>query len=154
MRDYQQQYGSECIQQLYSSPDMLNYLIGVCVVRLIDFNLDGTLELLLAWPESEEAYHSYHYAIRTSSDGIAAEQVCKNSILDGVQSYCPFIKLVSGAGGAFLGEDISAPEVSATHVYRNVSPSGLNDVLTLGYDPYGGNDGLYMVNGESANSDT
>lgn len=63
VRDYQQQYGPERIQQLYSSPDMLNYLMGVCVVRLIDFDLDGTLELLLAWPESEEALHSYRYAI-------------------------------------------------------------------------------------------
>lgn len=128
--------------------------MGVCVVRLIDFNLDGTLELLLAWPESEEAYHSYHYAIWTSPDGIVAEQVCENSILDGVQSYCPFIKLVSRTDGMFLREDVSTPEISESHVYCSVSPSGLNDVLTLGYDPYGGDDGLYMVNGESVNSDT
>ena len=153
VRDYQEQHGPERIQQLYSSPDMLNYLMGVCVVRLIDFDLDGTLELLLCWPESEEALHSYRYTIWTSPDGTAAEQVCENSILDGVQSYCPSIKLVSGADGAFLGEDISAPEVSATHVYRNVSPNGLSDVLTLGYDPYGGDDGLYLVNGQSVSGD-
>lgn len=44
VQDYQRQYGPECIQQIYSRPDMLNYLMGVCVVRLIDFDLDGTLD--------------------------------------------------------------------------------------------------------------
>lgn len=153
VRDYQRQYGPERIQQIYSQPDMLNYLMGVCVVRLADFDLDGTPELLLAWPESETAFHSYRYAIWTSPDGQAAEKICENKILDGVQSYCPFFELARRADGVFLGEDISVQEVSDAHVYRGVSPSGLVDVLTLGYDPYGGDDGLYRVNGRSVGGD-
>lgn len=147
--DYQQQYGLECIRQIYSRPDMLTYLMGVCVVRLVDFDLDGTLELMLCWPENEEGYHSYCYAIWTSPDGQTAAKICENKILDGIQYYNPFIKLVNRADGVFLGEDISAPDVSETHVYRSVSPDGLSDVLTLGRNPYGDDGGLYLVNGQS-----
>ncbi|MDE6260769.1 MAG: hypothetical protein K2M42_07915 [Oscillospiraceae bacterium] len=153
VRDYQQQYGPECIQQIYSGPDMLNYLMGVCVIRLIDFDLDGTQELMLCWPESEMVYHSYCYAIWTSPDGQTAEKICENKILDGVQYYNPFIKLVSRADGVFLGEDISAPDASETHVYRGVSPSGLSDALTLGYEPPYGEEEQYLVNGQSVSGD-
>ena len=145
VRNYQQQYGPERIQQLYSSPDMLNYLMGVCVVRLIDFDLDGTLELLLCWPESEEALHSYRYAIWTSLDGTMAEQLCDYEIFDGAQSYCPFIKLVGRADGVFLGEDFDSPDVPEAHLYSNVSPSGLAGVLMLRCDPYSGDNGRYLV---------
>ena len=153
VRDYQQQYGPERIQQIYSGPDMLNCLMGVCVVRLIDFDLDGTQELMLCWPESESADHSCRYAIWTSLDGQTAAKICENQILDGVQYYNPFIKLVSRADGVFLGEDVNTPDVSETHVDRGVSLSGLSDALTLGYDPYSGDDGQYLVNGQSVSGD-
>ena len=152
VRDYQQQYGPERIQQLYSSPDMLNYLMGVCVVRLIDFDLDGTLELLLCWPESEEALHSYRYAIWTSPDGTAAEQICDYEIFDGAQSYCPTLKLVSRADGVFLGDDFDSPGVAEAHLYCSVSPSGLAGVLVLRCDPYSADDGLYLVDNDSVSA--
>lgn len=152
VQDYQRQYGPECIQQIYSRPDMLNYLMGVCVVRLIDFDLDGTLELMLCWPASEASYHSYCYAIWTSPDGVTAEQVCEEKILDGTQSYCPFIQLVSRTDGMFLGEDISSPYVSEAHIYRSVSPSGLSNALALGYEPYSEEE-QYWVNEQAVSGD-
>lgn len=152
VRSYQAQYGPECIQQISSGPDMLNHLMGVCVVRLIDFDQDGTLELMLAWPESNAVYHSYRYAIWTSLDGMAAEQICENQILDGVQYYNPFIKLVSRADGVFLGEDASSPYVSEAHVYRSISLSGLSNALILGFEPYSEEE-QYWVNEQSVDSD-
>lgn len=153
VREYQQQYGPECIQQIYSRPDMLNYLMGVCVVRLIDFDQDGTLELMLCWPESEAAYHSYRYAIWTSPDGQTATKICENQILDGVQSYCPFIELVSRADGVFLGEDISDPGGYEGYAYRSVSIDGLSVPLSLIYMPPYGEDEQYLVNGAPVSSD-
>ena len=154
VRNHQAQYGPECIQQIYSRPDMLNYLMGVCIVRLIDFDMDGTLELMLAWPESEESYHSYCYAIWTSPDGTTAEQVCENKILDGVQSYCPFIQLVRRTDGVFLGEDTGDPNAYESYVYRTVSVGNLNISLSLIYMPNFGEDEQYLVNGAPVDYDT
>lgn len=153
VREYHQQYGPERIQQISTPVDEMNYLMGVCVVRLIDFDLDGTLELLLSWPESEEAYHSYVYAIWTSPDGQTAVKVCENKIFDGIQAYGPSIRLIGLVDGTYLGEDYEVTDADEAHIYRKITASGVSDALTLAYIPPFGQDEQYLVNGEPVNAD-
>lgn len=153
VQEHRDQYGSERIQQINSAVEAMNYLVGLCVVRLIDFDLDGTLELLLAWPESEEEYHSYRYAIWTSLDGETAEQICENQIFDGAEFYSPYIKLVERADGVFLGEDVEIPDAEEARVYRGISATGVSDALTLAYIPPYGQEEQSLVNGEAVSSE-
>lgn len=153
VQEYRQQYGTEHIQKISTPVEEMNYLMGLCVVRVVDFDLDGTLELLLAWPESQEEYHSYRYAIWTSPDGKTAEQICENQVFDGAMSYRPAIKLVERADGVFLGEDTTVANADEARVYRQVSATGLSDVLALAYTPPFGVEEQYLVNGEAVGAD-
>lgn len=152
VQEYRLRYGPERIQAIPSPAEELDYLMGLCIIRLIDFDLDGTPELLLCWPESEEAYHSYRYAVWTSTDGKTAEPVCENRVYDGAMSYLPHIRLVQRADGAYVGEELEAPEADLVRVYRKPGPGGLSDALTLCYTPPYGDEEQYLVNGESVSA--
>lgn len=153
VREYQQKYGPECIRQIDAPPDRLNCLMGVCVVRLPDFDLDGTPELLLAWPESGDPCPSYRYALWTSPDGTTAEQVCENDILDGIQSYCPSMKLVRRADGAFLGQEAGNPGAAVSYAYRGLTSDGLNVCLSLINMPSFPEEDQYLVDGRPVSTD-
>ena len=146
--DYQNQYGIGTVQQVVDRYDKLTSLMGVCIVRLLDFDKNGTEELLLIWAEGEELEHSYAYGIWTSPDGRTAEKICENRILDGVQAYGPYIELAERTDGIYLGEDCAAPDGGESHVYRKVTADGMSDALTLTYIPPYGQDEQTLVNGE------
>lgn len=147
--EYEDRYGPSSIQQTSFAYDQITSLMGVCIVRLIDFDRDGTEELLLIWAESEEQLHSYAYGIWTSPDGKTAAQLCENQIFSGTQSYQPYIELVNREDGVYLGEELDDPDFDGTHVYRKVSAGGLSDVLRLSYPPAFFDEALPVVNGET-----
>ena len=74
---HQEQYGIGTAQQVVDRYDKLTSLMGVCIVRLLDFDQNGTEELLLVWAESDQQDHSFSYGIWTSLDGRTAEKSVK-----------------------------------------------------------------------------
>lgn len=146
--DYQEQYGIGTMQQVVDRYDKLTSLMGLCIVRLLDFDRNGTEELLLIWAESDQQLHSYSYGIWTSLDGRTAEKICENRILDGIQAYGPYIELIKRTDKIFLGEDCTAPDGGEGHMYRRVTADGMSNALTLVYIPPYGQDEQSFVNGE------
>lgn len=146
--EYQKQYGIGSVQQTVNEFDRMTSLMGLCVIKLLDFDKDGTEELLLIWAEGDQQYHSYSYGIWTSPDGKSSEQICENRILDGLQSYGPYIELVDRTDGIFLGEDCEVADADEAHVYRKITVSGVSDALTLAYIPPFGQDERMLVNGQ------
>lgn len=146
--DYQEQYGIGAVQQTVNAYDRMTSLMGLCIVKLLDFDKDGTEELLLIWAESDQQYHSYSYGIWTSPDARSAEKICENKILDGLQAYGPYIELVERADGTFLGEDYEADDADEAHIYRRITKSGVSDALTLAYIPPFGQEEQMLVNGQ------
>lgn len=149
--DYQERYGIGTVQQVVDRYDKLTSLMGVCIVRLLDLDKNGTEELLMIWAESDQQDRSYSYGIWTSLDGRTAEKICENRILDGVQAYGPYIELVERADGIYLGEDCMAPDGGECHVYRKATAGGISDALTLVHIPPYGQDEQTLVNGEPVN---
>ncbi len=147
--DYQERYRIGTVQQTENEFDRMTSLMGLCIVRLLDFDKDGTEELLLIWAESDEQYHSYRYGIWTSPDGRTTKSVCEYPILDGIQGYGPFIELVERADGIYIGQDFDLADADSAHVYRKITANGASDALTLAYIPPFGQDEEMLVNGQT-----
>lgn len=64
---YQKKYGKPTIKYIETSDELQpsqGYMLGLCVVKLYDFDMDGNLELLLAYSDKEESgYVDYKYEI-------------------------------------------------------------------------------------------
>ena len=151
---YRERYGRGGLQQTNHDYDRITSLMGLCIAELIDFDHNGTEELLLIWAESAEEFHSYAYGVWTSHDGRTATQLCENQIFSGAQSYCPYLELVEREDGTYIGEELDIINSDGAHVYRKVTATGVSDALTLiAPSPYTDEPELPTVNGTPTDYD-
>lgn len=129
--DYEQLYGQAAVQHTDFDGDRLTTLTGVCVARLVDFDQNGVEELLLIWAEGDSQYPSYSYGVWTSPDGQSAQLLREHQILDGIQSYAPFLELIEKTDGVYLGEDVDIPDTGWGRAYLRLFSGQFNDALFL-----------------------
>lgn len=149
---YEQLYGQAAVQHVDFDGGRLTTLTGVCVARLVDFDQNGVEELLLVWAEGDSQYPSYSYGVWASLDGQDVQLLHEHQILDGTQSYAPYLELVDRADGVYLGEDVDIPDADWGHAYRRVTSGGLDDALVLAFAalPPGTEEEQPLVNGKPA----
>lgn len=129
--DCEQLYGQAAVQQADFDGDRLTTLTGVCVARLVDFDQNGVEELLLIWAEGDSQCPSYSYGVWTSPDGQSAQLLREHQILDGIQSYAPFLELVEKTDGVYLGEDVDISDTNWGRAYLRLSSGQFSDALLL-----------------------
>lgn len=125
-------------------------LTGLCVVRLIDFNREGTKELLLGYRKEadESSYNPYVYEVWSLKDGQAVNVLPATEASHG-QDVGSWIEIASKEEIPYLVVDHAADMASYIKYENGKFTTAYSYEMVF---PQSGDDFLYLVNGESFTS--
>lgn len=128
-----------------SNSGMSGYATGLAIVRLIDFNGDGTEELLCAYNETADSMFANHQEIFTYADGQAV------SVYSGTVNYeggvGPFVEYLLCADNAYLLTD-SVSDSFTRGTWMSFDGSAFSSVLS-----YKGSDSENLINDKTVTPD-